>query len=916
MPPVVSENSAVAREVTLDLWRAVLDARPLPLDADWWDDRLLERVFAEPTLTIQLLRFVAAGPSLKSSSAVVRQFRSLHRELRRLDPSARPLVDGLDEEGSLIDRAVTVGAGLLRERIGRRFVVTPERLGEFLLQASRAGVSATLRPAGHRAATASDAERYVAAVEGLLLEAAEAVAPPRVLIDVEILTAGLPRGDAKRRRERLVGSLTRLADRAEEAESGLIASAGNDADRMLLSEIVAETDGPVALAVPADSAIEIGERVAWLSPGRPDPHDADAAAYDEAESEFVRSAIAAVESDASPALATCDPRLIGELVAATDEPGRLEFAMPLGVGDALVGPLLDLGVGVRLEVPVGAVGPTLAAEASRLLRERPVGRSLRPLTVPDPRRGPDAGSTDETDLLEPLLTSPPVPSSPALDEIPVFTPEPRADFADATTHASMEAALEELSDGSGDTLAWIEGRAVQSRRWVDLADPSAPKTVFGRVTVTTPEQGTAAVAAARSAADSWGKTAAAERVELVELAAAELRLRRYEFAATLVREAGLSWEEADGEAAGAIDRLRLAAGTVRDELSADSTPLRGTARDAAFVPRGVTAIFPGTDSPLAAPCGYVAASLVTGNPAVVCSAGGGYVASSLLAQVLRTAGVPSGVLNVVPRSGDGVAAAIAGGEVDLIAADGDDEAFREVAGAVSSGGRLPWVFGEPGRVGTAIVDEDADLDAAATALAGDAFGAAGGRPFGVTRVAVPRSRVEEFVARLGEIAGDLPVGPATDGATAIGPCRVAKAARTAAEAAGEHGEVAFEGTAPGGKRGPFVPPRVVTGLPLDSRFAEEGFAGPTVAVFAVNDFDAAMTLASRGPAGATRAVGYWGRRDDAGERIRSAAGAAHVVVNAPLTGPRTPLLIADPRTLLPYFVRVVTVRSDAGGRGY
>ncbi|MEM7811894.1 MAG: aldehyde dehydrogenase family protein [Planctomycetota bacterium] len=135
--------------------------------------------------------------------------------------------------------------------------------------------------------------------------------------------------------------------------------------------------------------------------------------------------------------------------------------------------------------------------------------------------------------------------------------------------------------------------------------------------------------------------------------------------------------------------------------------------------------------------------------------------------------------------------------------------------------------------------------------------------------------------------------------------------------AAEHGEVVFEGKAPGGgKRGPFVPPRVVTGLPPEGRFADEGFAGPTLSVFRVNDFEAAAALAGRCPDGASSAVAYWGKRPEAGADLRSATTASHVVVNGPLTGPASPLISADPRTLLPHMVDVVTVRADAAGRGY
>ncbi|MEM7813111.1 MAG: aldehyde dehydrogenase family protein, partial [Planctomycetota bacterium] len=797
MPTAVAHRETVAREIGLELWRAVLDARPLPLDADWWDDRLLERVFADRGMAVQLLRFVAVAPSLRSSRAVVRQLRGLHRELRRLEPRTRPLVASLDDEGdSLVGRAVAVGAKLLTARMAKRFSVDVDDIDAAFTRADAVDATVTLRPTGHVVTTAADAEAYV----GRLLEVLERVggrpgrAGTRLAVDPVSLVADLRRADGDGRRNRLGETLGRVVAAAAEIGVGVELGPGDEAGAGPVGDVLSElrerfpraevTSGVTAGAdgLPADCS-RLACRV-------PEPDEADAAAYAEADRDFVARAVESCGSDRVPAFATADPASIGAVLAAVDDPTRCEFEVPFGVGESLAEPLATHGAGLRLNVPVGDGGAVLAAEARRLLDERPAGRSLRLLTAGDPRREPRQNE-DEDDPLASLLMSPAVPESPALDDVPVFTPEPRADFADETTRASMTAALEEFADGFGrDYLAAVDGRAVQSRRWVDLVDPAAPKTVVGRLTVATPEHATSAVESCRSAAASWGRRPAAERVELVELIAAELRLRRYELAAALVYEGGWPWDDADGEVAGAIDRLRLAASAVRDDLSADSTSLKGTSRDAAFRPKGVMGVIPSAGGPLAATAGYVAAAVVTGNTAVVCPEVGGTVAVLLLAEIARTAGLPAGVVNVVPRSGPGVAAAVAAGDIDLLAVDGGVDTYRETVAAVCGGGRLPWTFGEAGRSGVAIVDEDADVDAAVRAIAADAFGAAGRRPYAVSRVAVVRSRADAVLSRLAEVAAALPVGPASEATTVIGPTgspAVAKAFRTAAEAAAEHG---------------------------------------------------------------------------------------------------------------------------------
>ena len=151
----------------------------------------------------------------------------------------------------------------------------------------------------------------------------------------------------------------------------------------------------------------------------------------------------------------------------------------------------------------------------------------------------------------------------------------------------------------------------------------------------------------------------------------------------------------------------------------------------------------------------------------------------LLCEILREAGLPDGVLTILPGFGDVGQALVDDPRVDLIAFTGSRdvglEINRRAAEARPGQDHVKRVIAEMGGKNAIIVDDDADLDEAVVGVLHSAFGYAGQKCSACSRVIVLDGVHDAFLARLVEAARALPVGPADDPETVVGPVIDARA---------------------------------------------------------------------------------------------------------------------------------------------
>jgi betaine-aldehyde dehydrogenase len=219
-----------------------------------------------------------------------------------------------------------------------------------------------------------------------------------------------------------------------------------------------------------------------------------------------------------------------------------------------------------------------------------------------------------------------------------------------------------------------------------------------------------------------------------------------------------------------------------------------------------------------------------------------------LAEMAHEAGVPAGVLNIVPAGREAGEHLVSHPGVDKISFTGSTAAGRKI-GAIC-GEQLKRCTLELGGKSAAIVLEDADLATVIPELVPNYSMMNNGQAcVAQTRVLVPRSRYDEAVDVITSVVSEMTVGDPADFATAVGPL-IAERQRERVEgyiAIGrdEGARVTTGGGRPAGlDQGFFVEPTVFVDVDNKMRIAQEEIFGPVVSVIPFTDTDDAVAIAN------------------------------------------------------------------------
>lgn len=374
--------------------------------------------------------------------------------------------------------------------------------------------------------------------------------------------------------------------------------------------------------------------------------------------------------------------------------------------------------------------------------------------------------------------------------------------------------------------------------------------VVGRVPEATVADIDRAVVAARDAFDAgpWPRMAPAERADIMAAVSAAITARLDDFATLITRENGspLTFSQM-GQVYAATAVLDYYAGLAREFAFEEwRTGMMGPVL-VRREPVGVTAGIIPWNVPLFITMLKLGPALASGSTVVLKPAPETPLDAMVLAEILHEAGLPPGVVNVVPAGREVGEHLVRHPDVDKVAFTGSTAAGRRI-GAIC-GEQLKRVTLELGGKSAAIILDDADLDATLPTLMPFALMNNGQACVAQTRILAPRSRYAEVRDALAEAVGNFKVGDPLDPATECGPL-VAERQRDRVEGYIAKGReegatlVVGGGRPPGLDRGWYVEPTLFADVDNSMTIAREEIFGPVLSLIPYSTEDEAVAIAN------------------------------------------------------------------------
>src|SRR6202034_1254800 len=329
-----------------------------------------------------------------------------------------------------------------------------------------------------------------------------------------------------------------------------------------------------------------------------------------------------------------------------------------------------------------------------------------------------------------------------------------------------------------------------------VTSPGDRSLTLCRVHSATPADVGDAVRAASQAAPRWARTPWPQRVAVLRAAADLISERSNELAALMSLEVGKNRLEALGDVEEAADLIRYYCQQVEDHdgFTAPMGTLNPREQNTSVLrPYGVWAVISPFNFPMALAAGPAGAALAAGNTVVLKPSPQGSFTAARLYECFRDAGLDPDVLHLLPGGDETGAALVAHPGVSGLTFTRSYAVGLSVYRQFSTAYPKP-VICEMGGKNPAIVSARADLDVAAAGVARSAFGLSGQKCSACSRVYVQRDVLEDFVAKLAELAGSLVVGDPTSRDAFVGPVINAESV-TRFERAVEHARASGEGVA-------------------------------------------------------------------------------------------------------------------------
>lgn len=474
-----------------------------------------------------------------------------------------------------------------------------------------------------------------------------------------------------------------------------------------------------------------------------------------------------------------------------------------------------------------------------------------------------------------------------------YANEPFTNFGLEENVKAMHVAIAKVKSELGrEYPLYIGTEKVVTEAKITSINPGNVDEIIGYVSKADQKLAEKAMNVALETFETWKKVPARERAEYLFKAAALMRDRKHEFSALMILESGKNYVEADVDTAEAIDFIEFyAREMIRLSQINETQPLAkipGENNQISYIPLGVGVIIPPWNFPLAICVGMTIAAVVSGNTVLLKPASTTPVIAHKFVALMEEVGLPAGVINFIPGSGAEVGDYLTTHpKTRFISFTGSKEIGLRInkLAAVVAPGQI-WikrVIAEMGGKDGIVVDETADLDAAAAAIVASAFGFQGQKCSAGSRAIIVESVydvvVDKVVALTNQLQSGLPehnfaAGPVID--------------KTSYDRIIDYIEIGkTEGTllAGGDKaegNGYYIQPTVFGDVSGKARVMQEEIFGPVLAIAKAKDWKEAIAMYNDTEFGLTGS--YYSTNE---ERISEALDTVHcgnLYINRKCTG--------------------------------
>ena len=393
-----------------------------------------------------------------------------------------------------------------------------------------------------------------------------------------------------------------------------------------------------------------------------------------------------------------------------------------------------------------------------------------------------------------------------------------------------------------------------------------------------------AVEAAKAAQPRWAATTPLRRARILNRFLGIMEQRAGELAAVITAEHGKVLSDARGEIQRGIEVVEFAI-AAPELLKGEFSENVGTGVDSHSLrqPLGVVAGITPFNFPAMVPMWMFPVALACGNAFILKPSERCPSASLLIAYWLTEAGLPKGVFQVVHGDKVAVDALLHDRDVAAVSFVGSTPVARYIYETATKNGKRCQALG--GAKNHMVIMPDADLDQAADALMGAAYGSAGERCMAIS-IALPvgKATADALVDKLAERARKLVIGAGTDKASEMGPLvsrpHLEKVRGYVDSGVDEGATLVLDGrgfVSPGGENGYFIGATLFDNVTTEMKIYREEIFGPVLSVIAFDSEEQALRMANDTEYGL--AAGLWTKDISRAHRVARKLRAGSVWVN-------------------------------------